>query len=172
MFSPPILTTNVATNLASLSLNFSQNIAVMDLQIWGCSSLLVKISLKNTSNLGMISTLSHLLLVKTHNFVKHMRIYQKKNDNLVMPSNFYFLFFTWGCYFFSMLSFWLCAILWLTADEIWLVDCTSPQRSFLISYMPTCISIMEQTQEIWDTTNFWVLIHFSLHWCTYFVFVL
>ena len=55
--------------------SLSQQVPIVVQQPVGPSSSLVQVFLENTSILGLISTPSHPLLLKTHDFVKQVSIY-------------------------------------------------------------------------------------------------
>jgi hypothetical protein len=79
---PPTLSTVTTNDATSLSTPidvdkfffFSQEVSILVQQLAGPSSSLVQMFLENTSILGLISTPSHPLLLKTHDFVKQVSI--------------------------------------------------------------------------------------------------
>jgi hypothetical protein len=75
----PTVTTNDATSIFTpididIFFSFSQKVSIVVQQPAGPSSSLVQVFLENTSILGLISTPSHPLLLKTHDFVKQVSI--------------------------------------------------------------------------------------------------
>ena len=78
--TPPKVTTNDATDKSTPIdvdnfFSLSQQVSFVVQQPAGPSSSLVQVFLENTSILGLISTPSHPLLLKTHDFVKQVSIY-------------------------------------------------------------------------------------------------
>ena len=78
--TPLKVTTNDATDKSTLIdvdkfFSFSQQISFMVQQPAGPSSLLVQVFLESTAIMELISTPSHPLLLKTHDFVKQVSIY-------------------------------------------------------------------------------------------------